>query len=145
MNLALGLAPLCCFAAAAPALAQVQPPTEVASAADDKSDPAQQQLQANPVAATADQASQPAGGGADIFSKDVITLLLDGRMVVANGERSWVNRGLGKTAFQGTRDGGYKVYAIPVEGDLIWTPRFSNSMSANISAAWQRDQEHAVD
>ena len=145
MNLALGLAPLCCFAAAAPAFAEAQPPTEVASAADDRSDPAQQQPQAKPVTAAADQSSQSAGGGADIFSKDVITLLLDGRMVVANGERSWVNRGLGKTAFQGTRDGGYKVYAIPVEGDLIWTPRFSNSLSANISAAWQRDQEHAVD
>jgi hypothetical protein len=153
MKLALGLAPLCCFAASAPALAlqqppamaQEQPPTEVTSAAEDQAAAApQQRTQAAPVA-TSDQPSQAAGSGADIFSKNVITVLLDGRMVVANGERSWVNRGLGKTAFQGTRDGGYKVYAIPVEGDVIWTPRFSNSLSASVSAAWQRDQEHAVD
>ena len=59
--------------------------------------------------------------------------------------RSFVNRGLGKTAFQGNSNGGYKFYAIPVEGDLIWTPHFTNSLSASVSAAWQRDQEHAVD
>ncbi len=85
------------------------------------------------------------GSGGGILSGDAFTILLDGRLAVANGERSWVNRGLGKTRFDGTSDGDYDVYAVPVEADLVWTPRFTESLSANVSAAWQRDQENAVD
>ena len=145
MKLALGLAPLCCFAAT-PALAQAQPATADTQSADVTQQPAVQQGAPQPaIGAESSQTTSSQGSGTDILSKNVVTVLLDARMVVANGEESWVNRGLGKTAFQGTSTGGYKFYAIPVEGDVIWTPRFSNSLSANISATWQRDQEHAVD
>jgi hypothetical protein len=159
MKLTLGLAPLCCFAAAVPAWAQTQPaatqpPAGLADPAADPQQPApsetiaptsDQPAPSGTIAPTSVQQPQSQGGGTDIFSKNVITVLLDARMVVANGEQSWVNRGLGKTAFQGTHDGDYKFYAIPVEGDLIWTPRFTDSLSASVSAAWQRDQEHPVD
>ena len=85
------------------------------------------------------------GPSTDILSRNTVLLLLDGRFVVANGERSWVNGGLGKTRFGGTSDGDYQAYVVPVEADLIWTPRFTSSLSANISAAWQRDQQNEVD
>jgi len=154
MKLALGLAPLCCLAATAPAWAQSgplepQPSTDAATATTAQpvpgtnAPPAGQQPQNETVASTSDSTSQ--SSGTDILSKDVITVLLDGRIALANGERSFVNRGLGKTQFQGNSDGGYKFFAVPQEADIIWTPRFTNSLSASVSAAYQRDQENPVD
>jgi hypothetical protein len=157
MKLALGLAPICCAAAAAPAWAQSEPPQPVAQPATEATAPANaepaatttepsgagNQPQAEAVATTSDRESQ--SSSTDILSKNVVTVLLDGRIAFANGERSFVNRGLGKTQFQGTSDGKYNFTAVPQEADLIWTPRFTNSLSASVSAAYQRHQENAVD
>jgi hypothetical protein len=148
MKLALGLAPLCCLAAAAPASAQSdpqqsQPSGPPAATATATNAPADQQTQTEVVASTSDTPAQ--SSSTDIFSKNVITVLLDGRFALANGERSFVHRGLGKTQFQGTSDGKYNFYAVPQEADLIWTPRFTSSLSASVSAAYQRQQENAVD
>jgi hypothetical protein len=154
MKFALGLVPLCI---AAPAWAQTAPPptqadpsAETSPAAPDKSSQTEAAAstsgnsdQTEVVASTSDNSGQ--SSGADIFSRNVITVLLDGRLALANGERSWANRGLGKTAFQGTSDGRYNAYAVPEEADILWTPRFTNSLSASVSAAYQRHQEHAVD
>lgn len=131
MKLVLAFIPLVCLAAASPALAQVQPPEAEADQPQDATEPE---------TAEADQETGP-----DILSANTLTVLLDGRIAVANGERSWSNGGLGKTTFQGTDDFGYDVYAVPAEAALIWTPQFSSAFSANVSAAWQRHQEHAVD
>ena len=154
MKLALGLAPLCCVVAYAPAFAQSQPPPAQAQPAVDATattetqpstapSPADQQVRPDMVASTSDNGSH--SSSTDILSKNVVTVLLDGRIAVANGERSFVHRGLGKTQFQGTSSGKYNVYAVPQEADLIWTPRFTNSLSASVSAAYQRHQEHGVD
>jgi len=85
------------------------------------------------------------GSQTDIFSKNTVTVLVDARLFVASGSKSWVNGGLGKTRFAGDKDGNFTAGAEPMEADLIWEPRFSESLSANVSAAWQRDQEHPVD
>ena len=136
--------------AAAIALAGTSP----ARATDDPAAAAQatEPLPQDPPAASAsdeDQAkaatADDQGGGTDILSGDTLSVLLDARLVLANGERSFTDRGLGKTRFGGTASGGYKAYAVPVEADLVWTPRFTRTLSANVSAAWQRDQENAVD
>ena len=142
------LAGLGWFAYAAPACAQAQAaPVDPAPA--DPAQPAQQAADQTGVdqdaTAAADTASVEAGPATDILSANTISVLLDGRLALANGERSFVNRGLGKTRFQGTADRGYKAYAVPVEADLLWLPRFTRSLSANVSVAWQRDQENAVD
>ena len=152
MKLALGLAPLCWLAAGTPALAQAdaaapQPqsgPVAAPKATDGSAQPTatQQQPPAGASTSTPDTSSH---SGTDILSKNVITVLLDGRIAVANGERSWANRGLGKTSFQGTANGDYKLTPVAHEADLIWTPRFTNSLSANVSGAWQRHQENAFD
>jgi hypothetical protein len=139
----------------ASAFAQEQPPAAPASnpagPAPDAAAPANgvaagesspADSQAAPAAGAAD--SQPASQ-TDIFSKNTITILLDARLVVANGSRSFVNGGFGKTRFQGQRDGDYKPRLVPVEADLVWQPRFTASLSATVSAAWQRDQEHDFD
>lgn len=143
MKLALGLAPLCCLAATSPAFAQSDPNSGETQQTADAKATADDQQQADNAAAGMDQTSRHSG--TDILSKNVVTVLLDGRIALANGERSWANRGLGKTSFQGTSDGNYKPYAVPDEADIIWTPQFTNSVSASISGAWQRHQENAFD
>jgi hypothetical protein len=141
MRLAFGLAPLC-VAVAAPALAQTASATAQPEPTTNTGSPAANATPTESVASTSDNASS---SSTDIFSKNVITILLDGRIALANGERSFVHRGLGKTAFQGDSGGGYEAYAVPQEADLIWTPRVTNSLSASVSAAYQRHQEHTVD
>lgn len=95
--------------------------------------------------ASGDAESTSRQGGTDILSRNTISALLDARLAFANGERSFTRGGFGKTRFGGTANGDYKVYAVPVEADLIWLPRFTNSLSANVSAAWQRGQENKAD
>ncbi len=149
MKLIYGLVPLLCFAAAAPAAAQSQAtatPAEKAKAGKPKDASTVDQDQAAADVAQTDQATDAdESSGTDILSLNTITVLLDGRLSLANGEPSWTDRGLGKTRFGGNSDRGYRAYAVPVEAALIWTPRFTKSLSASVSTAWQRDQEHPVD
>ncbi len=120
---AVALASLCWLGGAAPAAAQDAPAQNARAPAD-----------------TGDNGSQT-----DILSKDTLTVLLDARLVVASGSTSWVDGGLGKTRFEGDSNGNFKPLVAPVEADIVWAPRFTSSLSANISAAWQRDQENSVD
>jgi hypothetical protein len=84
-------------------------------------------------------------GGPDIFSKNTFTILLDGRLIVANGAPSFVHGGFGKTRFDGSNDGSFRAQVLPMEADLVWDPRFSNSLSANVSAGWQHDHGDSPD
>ena len=93
------------------------------------------------------QAPPPdAGGGSqtDIFSKNTVSFMLDTRLIVADGAKSFVNGGYGITRFQGDSKGNYTAQVAPVEADLVWSPRFTNSLSANVSAAWQKDHNPGV-
>jgi len=143
MKLSFGLAPLCCFAAA-PAWAQADAPPGNLAQPTSTTDAATQDQHAQTETVASTSHATPSSS-TDILSKNVVTVLLDGRLAFANGERSFVHRGLGKTQFQGTSDGKYNFYAVPQEADLIWTPRFTDSLSASVSAAYQRHQENAVD
>lgn len=89
--------------------------------------------------------AEPAPPSTDILSGRTLSILLDGRLVAVDGERSFLRRGFGKTRFSGAADGDFRVVPVPVEADLIWTPRFTNSLSGNVSASWQRGQENPVD
>lgn len=64
---------------------------------------------------------------------------------MANGAPSFVNGGFGKTRFQGEPNGNFRASLVPAEADLVWEPRFSNSLSANVSAGWQRDHGDSPD
>lgn len=87
----------------------------------------------------------PSPPSTDILSGRTLSILLDGRIVAVDGERSFLDRGMGKTRFSGAADNDFRVVPLPIEADLIWTPRFTSSLAGNVSASWQRDQENAVD
>jgi hypothetical protein len=102
---------------------------EVAPAAD----------QPAPAAGTDQPQPQPDAPQTDLFSRNTLTVLADVRLVVANGATSFVNRGFGKTRFQGDSNGNFQAQLVPAEVDVVWEPRLTSSLSANISLAWQRD------
>lgn len=88
---------------------------------------------------------ESSGGGTDILSADTLTVMLDARIVLANGNNSWIDGGYGKTRFDGDSDGDYQLHAFPVEADIIWQPRFTSTLSGNVSAAWQLDGDEPFD
>lgn len=106
---------------------------------------AQDATTAEPTPAVEANAPAAESNDTDILSADTLTLILDGRIVLADGNRRFSDGGFGKTRFDGTSSGKMELQALPIEGSLIWQPRFTKSLSANVSAAWQRDQENAVD
>ncbi|MFA6112677.1 MAG: hypothetical protein WC729_01765 [Sphingomonas sp.] len=128
---------------AVPAWSQTTPAPETAPAGP--VDQAQSPASATPPALDASPPDSSSDSGTDIFSKNTITVLLDARLVGADGSRSFVDGGLGKTRFSGGSNGDFRVRPLPVEADLIWQPRFTNSLSATVSGAWQRDQENDFD
>lgn len=75
----------------------------------------------------------------DILSRNTLTAMVDFRLSAANGETSFLNGGFGKTRYGGGTNGDYKARAEVAEADLIWTPRFTKSLTANVSAAYQND------
>jgi hypothetical protein len=73
----------------------------------------------------------------DILSPNTLSLIVDLRIVLADGHQSWIEGGFGKTRFDGTTDGDLQLHSQPVEGSLIWQPQFTRTLNANVSAAWQ--------
>jgi hypothetical protein len=117
-----------------------------AAARDDApaADP-QQPTDAAPAPQTpAAQASSNGGSQTDIFGRDTLTVLLDVRGIVANGATSFVKNGFGITRWQGNGNGDFTPLLTPAEADVVWAPRFTSSLTANISAAWQRDKNPGV-
>ncbi|MBO0748938.1 MAG: hypothetical protein J2O44_00705, partial [Porphyrobacter sp.] len=98
-------------------------------------------------APTGDDAAsaEDSGSQTDILSADTLTLMFDGRLILADGAKSFADGGFGKTRFDGTRSGDVQLQAQPVEASLIWQPRFTSSLNGNVSIAWQNDQENPVD
>lgn len=128
-------AALCAFATATPCWAQ-----------DAEEQPAEAPEQAGDAAA--DDAgevdageSDDSGSGTDILSADTLSVIADGRIVIADGSRSWVDGGFGKTRFDGTADGDEQLQAHLAEAALIWQPRFTNSFVGNFSAAYQQGHD----
>ncbi len=129
-HLAVGAVLLGALMGATPAFAEDAPAAQDAASAA----PAAQAVAVQPPA--------PANtGGTDIFSRNTFSVLVDLRLAVGNGATSFVNGGFGKTRFQGSANGDYRATIAPMEADVIWNPRFTNSLSANISAVWQRDHD----
>ena len=92
-------------------------------------------------AVSEETAEEDSGPGTDILSADTLSVILDARLVLADGNRSWIEGGLGKSRFDGQNDGDFQIHAMPVEAALIWQPRFSDSFNGNFSAAWQHGSD----
>jgi hypothetical protein len=141
---ALGALALGAFAGATPALAD-----EVLATQDGPPPPAgganPAPAQTPPAQAPSQQAAPADNGGPDIFSKNTISVLADLRLASTDGKKSFVNGGFGKTRFQGNASGGYSTTFRPAEADIIWTPRFTGALSANVSAAWQNGHGDSPD
>lgn len=133
------------------------PPASPPAQADQASQPAQgqpaqsQPAQGQPVDQPA-PAAKPSGwtnpfvnDHMDLLSTNSLWALFDERLSLADGKASWLNRGMGKTEFQGDSKGGYKAGLSLAEADLVYQPRFSDSLSANISWAWQDHHQNRFD
>jgi hypothetical protein len=135
----------CCLAAAGPAAAQgtSDAPFETTGGEAPTADsPEQSAAEQTGSDVAADEADLP---GTDILSGRTFSILLDSRVVAADGHRSWVDGGLGKTRFDGTSDREFRIRPYPVEAALLWQPRFFGALSGNVSAAWQLDQDKDFD
>jgi hypothetical protein len=139
------LASLGCAIATTPVLAQTGAPSDASPQSGVASSATAPTVTIETSQQPGDISETTSGPDTDIFSKNTLSVLLDARLVVANGEKSFVNGGYGKTRFSGTRDGNYRAQFVPAEADLVWEPRFTKSLSANVSAAYQRDHDHRFD
>src|SRR5580765_1357518 len=80
--------------------------------------------------------SPAAASNFDLFSPDTFEVTGDVRLVAADGEKSWVDGGLGKLRSSG---GGDDVRVRPELGNLnlIWQPHLTWSLSATIVGSLQ--------
>ena len=83
--------------------------------------------------------------GTDILSASSLTVLGDIRLVAANGHTSFADGGFGKTRFSGDENGDMALRVMPIEAALLWQPRFTSTVSGNVSVMWQNDQENPVE
>jgi hypothetical protein len=74
----------------------------------------------------------------DLFSKDTVSGLINLRLAHADGEKSWVDEGFGKSRFG--RDS-----AGLADGLIEWRPRLTWSLSAVVDVVGQSDQQHRID
>jgi hypothetical protein len=96
-------------------------------------------LAAAPLAANAQSATE-------LFTPETLSASGDVRLTGVEGETSWLDGGYGKTRFDtASADHSFRLEPQVVEGDLIWTPRFTWSLGGTVVAAAQQGQEHAVD
>ncbi len=83
--------------------------------------------------------------GLDLFSGDTLSAVGDVRIVAADGEKSWINGGDGKTRFDGNPDRSLNLHPQLAEADLIWQPRFTWSLSGTVVATAQHGQSESID
>jgi len=81
----------------------------------------------------------PAHAEIDWLSPSAFSGLLDLRASAADGERSWLNSGLGKTQVSGD-DPRFSI----AEADLAWRPQFGFDWSALVEGEFQPDHQHGV-
>jgi hypothetical protein len=83
--------------------------------------------------------ADPAAAQVDLFSKDTLSGVADLRLTAVNGEKSWIDGGLGKTRFNG---GGadFRVRPALAEADLVWRPRLNWNLGATVVGQYQPDQ-----
>jgi hypothetical protein len=82
--------------------------------------------------------------GIDLLSRETISASADVRLVGADGERSWLDEGLGKARFGSAEDGGFRLRPQGVEATLAWLPRFSWSLAGVAVGVAQHGQHHAI-
>jgi hypothetical protein len=84
--------------------------------------------------------------GLDLLSAETLTIAGDARIVGVDGEKSWIDRGHGRTRFDpNDPGGGFAVRPWLAEADLIWQPRFTWSLTGTLVVSAQHGQDKPVD
>src|ERR1700712_628753 len=82
----------------------------------------------------------------ELFTPETVAAAGDIRVIGVNGETSWTDGGYGKTRFDtDSSNRQFRIEPQAVEGDLIWTPRFSWSLGGTVVATGQEGQDKAGD
>ncbi|WP_299429070.1 hypothetical protein [Sphingomonas bacterium] len=82
----------------------------------------------------------------ELFTPETVAASGDIRIIGVDGETSWLDGGYGKTRFDtDSANRGFRIEPQAVEGDLIWTPRFTWSLGGTVVATAQQGQDNAVD
>src|SRR4051794_4772750 len=91
-------------------------------------------------------AAAHAQSAGDLFTPETVAVAGEIRGIGGDGGTRWLDGGYGKTRFDtGSANRQFRIEPQAVEGDLIWTPRFSWSLGGTVVATAQRGQVHAVD
>ncbi|HEV2816163.1 MAG TPA: hypothetical protein VGW40_02930 [Allosphingosinicella sp.] len=73
-----------------------------------------------------------------------LTAVIDFRVVLTDGERSWTDGGFGRSRFGGGGDE-IRVHAVPAEAELVWHGPIAWNVEGNVAVAYQDDQDQPVD
>jgi hypothetical protein len=73
-----------------------------------------------------------------------LSAVIDFRVVLTDGERSFTDGGFGKSRFGG--DGGSPdVHAVPAAAELVWHGPIAWNVAGTVAFAWQDEQDQPVD
>lgn len=75
-----------------------------------------------------------------MLSAEVLSVTADARVVLADGEQSWIEGGFGKLRYGGNPTDSYFAPEL-AEANLIWQPRLNWSISATVVGTVQKKQE----
>lgn len=75
---------------------------------------------------------------------DNLTAVIDFRIVLTDGERSWTDGGFGRSRFGGGGDD-VRVHAVPAEAELVWHGPIAWNVEGNVAVAYQDEQDQPVD
>ena len=89
-------------------------------------------------------AARPALAQVDLLSPAVVSIDGDLRLSAADGERSWLQDGFGKTRYGGNNPGWTSRLQL-ASADIIWKPAFAFDLTGYGEALYQPVEEHQVD
>ena len=73
-----------------------------------------------------------------------LTAVIDFRVVLTDGERSWTDGGFGRSRFGGGGDE-IRAHAVPAEAELVWHGPIAWNVEGTAAIAYQDDQDQPVD
>src|SRR3954462_2507566 len=73
-----------------------------------------------------------------------LSAVIDFRIVLADGERSFTDGGFGKSRFGGGGDS-LDAQAVPATAELVWHGPIAWNLAGTVAAAYQDEQDQPVD
>lgn len=73
-----------------------------------------------------------------------LTAVIDFRIVLTDGERSWTDGGFGRSRFGGGGEN-FDVHAVPAAGELVWHGPIAWNVEGTLAIAAQDEQDQPVD